>query len=78
VVQKVTWREPGSAHGLVFQGTSGEDGETPVHVGTYWHESKLRKYTGCLQPAGKQVQAWDVVELPVVDMAKGAGKAERP
>jgi len=30
VVKKVTERESGSAHGLVSQGRSGKNGETPV------------------------------------------------
>ena len=78
VVQKVTQRESGSAHGFVFQGTADEDGETPVQVGTYQGENKVGKHVGCLQPAGKQAQAWDSVGWPVVQTAKGTGKAERP
>jgi len=61
-----------------FQGPSGNDRETPVQVGTQWGENKLGKRIGCLQPAGKQVQAWDSVERPVVEMANGTGRAERP
>ena len=32
VVQEITPRESGSAHGFVFQGTGGEGGETSVKV----------------------------------------------
>jgi len=35
LVQKLTERESGSAHGFVFQGPSGEDGVTSVQVVTY-------------------------------------------
>ena len=33
--KKVTERESGSAYGFVFQGPSGENGETSVQVVTY-------------------------------------------
>ena len=32
VVQEVTQRECGSAHGFVFEGTASEGGDTPVNV----------------------------------------------
>jgi len=47
-------------------------------MGTYRGESKVGNYTGCLQPAGKQAQTWDSIELAVLEQASGAGKAERP
>ena len=78
VVQTITQRESGSVHGFVFQGKASKDGETAAQVGTYWGETKVGKHVGCLQPAGKQAEAWDSVGRRVVQMAKGAGKAERP
>ena len=38
----------------------------------------MGKQDGCLQPGGKEVQAWDSVGQPAVEMAKGSGKAKRP
>ena len=38
----------------------------------------MGKQDGCLQPEGKEVQAWDSVGQPAVEMAKCSGKAERP
>ena len=34
----------------------------------------MGKQDGCLQPGGKEVQAWDSVGQPAVEMAKGSGK----
>jgi len=39
VVQEVTQRESGSAHGFVFQGTTSEDGETLVNAEKCWDRS---------------------------------------
>jgi len=39
VVQEVTQRESGSAHGFVLRGTTSEDGETSVNAQKYWDRS---------------------------------------
>ena len=62
-------------HVFVFQGTECEAGQTPVHVWKRQGESKVGKPGGCLQPAGKKQQLWDSVGHPVMDVAKGTGKA---
>ena len=38
----------------------------------------MGKQEGCQQPEGKEVQAWDRVGQPAVEMASASGKAERP
>ena len=77
LAQQVPQRESGLAHDFVFEGTASEDGEMSVKVGTCQGENKAGKCVGCLQPAGKEAQAWDSVGQPMVEMAEGAAKAER-
>lgn len=38
----------------------------------------MGKQDGCLQPEGKEVQAWDSVGQLAIEMVKGYGKAESP
>ena len=61
---------------FVFQQTAHEDGEISVRVGRCSSDSKVGKHSGCPQPSRKQVQAYDTIGQPVVEMVKGADKVE--
>lgn len=78
VVQEVTQRESGSAHGFVFQGAD-SDGCRDVTEGTEMPgESQVGKQDGCQEPEGKEVQAWASAGQPAAEMSEDSGKAERP